>query len=172
MFSGKGFKAIVLKRYVDKNYPGYQVHCAYEAGCCGYSAHRLFESYGWKSLVVNPADISKTGKSQYQKTDKIDARLICRELKDGRLESIRVPDKEREQLRSLFRRRNELVKDFRKVKSRLKAQLLFFGIKIPEEHDNPNWTHSFRNWIRAIKFEYNIGCVESRFKNLAKSRFR
>ena len=130
MFSGKGFsqepKAIVLKRYVDKNYPGYQVHCAYEAGCCGYSAHRLFESYGWKSLVVNPADISKTGKSQYQKTDKIDARLICRELKDGRLESIRVPDKEREQLRSLFRRRNELVKDFRKVKSRLKAQLLFY----------------------------------------------
>ena len=92
MFSGKGFsqepKAIVLKSYVDKNYPGYQVHCAYEAGCCGYSAHRSFESYGWKSLVVNPADISKTGKSQYQKTDKIDARLICRELKDGRLDLI------------------------------------------------------------------------------------
>ena len=71
------------------------------------------------------------------------------------MESITVPEKEREQLRSLFRRRNELVKDFRKVKSRLKAQLLFFGIEIPEGHDNPNWTHSFRNWIRAIKFEYS-----------------
>ncbi|MTI29240.1 IS110 family transposase, partial [Xanthovirga aplysinae] len=139
LFLGKGFNmepdTKSLKSYVEKNYPGYEVHSAYEAGCCGYSAHRAFESYGWKSIVFNPADISRTGKSQYQKTDKIDARLICRELKDGRLEGITVPDQKREQLRSLFRRRNELVKDFRQVKSRLKSHLLFFGIKVPNEHD-------------------------------------
>ncbi|MGS0526442.1 IS110 family transposase [Zobellia nedashkovskayae] len=82
----------------------YQPHT--RAGCCGYSAHRAFESYGWCSLVVNPADIHRKGKEKHTKTDKIDAQLIARELKDGRLDSIIVPDKKREELRSLFRRTN------------------------------------------------------------------
>ncbi|MBE7641392.1 hypothetical protein GUB10_13715 [Salegentibacter sp. BLCTC] len=47
----------VLKAYVTKHYSNYKVTTAYEAGCCGYSAHRCFESYGWNSLVVNSADI-------------------------------------------------------------------------------------------------------------------
>ncbi len=36
--------------------------------------------------------------SQFQKSDKIDARLLCRELKDGRLRGIHVLDIEREHL--------------------------------------------------------------------------
>ena len=79
LFDGKTFSSppssLSLKSYVDKHYPNHDVSIAYEAGCFGYAAHRSFESYGWRSLVVNPADISKTGKSQYQKTDSIDARL-------------------------------------------------------------------------------------------------
>lgn len=158
LFDGKSFSiephGEILKKYVSKHYPNYQVITAYESGCCGYKAHRIFESYGWKSLVVNPADISKTGKSQYQKTDKIDARLICKELKDGRLESITIPDQEREQLRCLFRRRNSLVKDFRQIKTKIKMQLLYLGIEIPPEYDNPNWSHKFRNWIGSQTLEY------------------
>jgi transposase len=95
------------------HFPGHEVSVAYEAGCCGYHAHRCFEGYDWRSLVVNPADIHRKGKERHTKTDRIDAQLISRELKDGRLESIIVPDKKREELRSLFRRRNDLVKDFR-----------------------------------------------------------
>ncbi|WP_282018577.1 hypothetical protein [Salegentibacter mishustinae] len=76
-----------LYAYVQKYFPDYQVTTAYEAGCGGYSAHRSFETYGWKSLVVNPADIHRKGKERYTKTDRIDAQLICRELKDGRLDS-------------------------------------------------------------------------------------
>ncbi len=100
-----------LQKYVLKHFADYQVSVAYEAGRCGYYAHRCFISYGWRSLVVNPADIHRKGKEQFTKTDKIDAQLISRELKDGRLTSIVVPDVHREQLRSLFRRRNDLVKD-------------------------------------------------------------
>ncbi len=120
-----------LLKYVTKHFSGYEVSTAYEAGCCGYYAHRCFESYGWQSLVVNPAEIHRKGKEKYTKTDKIDAQLIARELKDGRLSSIVVPDMEREELRSLFRRRNDLVKDFRRIKSYIKMQLLYFGIKEP-----------------------------------------
>mgnify|MGYP003657396719 FL=1 len=87
-----------LRRYVSKHFPDYEVSTAYEAGCCGYYAHRCFEGYGWRSLVVNPADIHRKGKEKHTKTDRIDAQLIARELKDGRLESIVVPDIEREEL--------------------------------------------------------------------------
>lgn len=153
LFNGKTFSAppnaMALKDYVDKHYPDHQVSIAYEAGCFGYSAHRAFCSFGWHSLVVNPADISKTGKSQFQKTDTIDARLICRELKDGRLQSIEIPSTQREQLRCLFRRRIALVKDFRAIKSRIKMQLLYLGIDIPKNFDQQaKWSKAFVNWIK------------------------
>ena len=80
LFSGKSFTMPpdpkVLKDYVTKHFPDYEVTTAYEAGCCGYYAHRSFEHYGWRSLVVNPADIHRKGKEKYTKTDKIDAQLI------------------------------------------------------------------------------------------------
>ncbi|WP_411031829.1 IS110 family transposase [Spongiimicrobium sp. 3-5] len=129
LFCGKSFSMPpdpeLLLIYVTKHFPGHEVSTAYEAGCCGYYAHRCFVSYGWGSLVVNPADIHRKGKERHTKTDRIDAQLISRELRDGRLESIAVPEREREQLRSLFRRRNDLVKDFRRVRSYIKMQLLY-----------------------------------------------
>lgn len=161
ILQGKGFtmssNSEELKRYVDKHWPGYKVSCAFEAGCCGYGAHRAFTQFGWDSLVFNPTDLHRGGTHSYQKTDGIDARIICRELRDGRLRGISVPDKEREELRALFRFRNELVKDFRQIKSRIKSQLLFMGIEVPPEYDNPNWSHGFRDWIRSLDFEYSTG---------------
>lgn len=158
LFDGKSFSmkpnSEELKKYVDKHYNGFEVYTAYEAGCCGYSAHRNFKSYGWNSIVVNPADVSKTGIGSHQKTDALDAAQICRELKDERLHGIEVPSMEREQLRSLFRYRNSLVKKMRKIKTQMKMKLLYFGIEIPKEYDNPNWSHAFRKWIKNIKFEH------------------
>ncbi len=156
LFQGKKFTTPsdpkVLRDYVTKYYVGHEVHCAYEAGCCGYSAHRAFQSFGWHSLVFNPADISRVGKSQFQKTDQMDADLICRELRDKRLTAITVPEVDREHLRCLFRRRNDLVKDVRQIKSRIKGQLLFLGVKIPKEYDNSNWTKAFQSWLRELLF--------------------
>lgn len=168
--SGKTFsmppRAELLYEYVTKHYPGYDVSSAYEAGCCGYHAHRCFVSYGWRSLVVNPADIFRRGKERHTKTDRIDAQLIARELKDGRLNGICVPDKCREQLRSLFRRRNDLVKDMRQIKSYIKMQLLYYGIGIPVDLDNDHWSHKFRDWVDGLDFEYDAG------KEVLRSRMR
>ncbi|TLF39171.1 IS110 family RNA-guided transposase [Maribacter aurantiacus] len=156
-----------LREYVGRHYPGHEVSTAYEAGCCGYRAHRCFEGYGWRSLVVNPADIFRRGKERHTKTDRIDAQLIARELKDGRLGGIVVPDPQREQLRSLFRRRNDLVKDMRQIKSYIKMQLLYYGIKVPEEFDNDHWSHAFRNWLDGLEFAHPTGkeVLESRMRS-------
>ncbi len=159
LFSGKSFsmdpEPKQLRVYVEKHFPGHEVTTAYEAGCCGYYAHRCFESYGWGSLVVNPADIHRKGKEKHTKTDRIDAQLISRELKDGRLDGIHVPSVEREELRSLFRRRNDLVKDFRRIKSYIKMQLLYFGIKEPVEFDNDHWSHAYRKWLDDMLFKHS-----------------
>lgn len=158
LFSGKGMTIPPdpsgLIEYVVCHYQGHEVSIAYEAGCCGYRAHRAFEAQGWKSFVVNPADVSRTGRSQYQKTDKIDAALLCRELRDGRLKSITVPEVEREHFRCLFRRRNDLMKDLRRIKSRIKSQLLFLGKEIPEAYDNANWSKGFVEWMRGLNFRH------------------
>ena len=146
-----------LYTYVQKYYPGHEVTTAYEAGCCGYHAHRCFERYGWRSLVVNPADIFRRGKARHTKTDRIDARLIARELKDGRLTGIEVPDRQREQLRSLFRRRYDLVKGLRQIKSCIKMQLLYYGIRVPEGFDNDYWSHRFRAWLDTLVFDHGAG---------------
>lgn len=109
LFDGKSFTcppdSLTLKNWIDKNYPNHGVTVAYEAGCCGYSSHRDFIDVGWASLVINPADIPSTNKSIHQKNDKLDAKKICKELKDGRLRSITIPEPKREALRCLFRRR-------------------------------------------------------------------
>ncbi len=156
--------AFSLKKYVDKHYQDFQVYCCYESGCCGFSHHRHFISFGWHSLVVNPADVHRPAKAQFQKTDKIDARLLCKELKDGRLKGIHVPEVEREQLRCLFRRRNELVKQHRKIKTQIKMQLLYLGIEIPKEFDNSHWSHQFRDWLSSLRFDYPTMdyCFETR----------
>ena len=175
LFDGKTFSSPPfpdkLKLYVDKYYKDHEVYIAYEAGCFGYSAHRTFVSYGWESLVVNPADISKTGKSQYQKTDSIDARLICRELKDGRLSSIGIPSIEREQLSFLFRRRIALVKDFRAIKSQIKMSLLYLGISIPEQFDKQaKWSKAFIKWIQELECDYQTA-TKSILSELAHYQF-
>jgi transposase len=143
-----------FKNYVHKHYPTHQVTCAYEAGCCGYSAARAFLSFEWQVLVVNPADIPRPGKQRLVKTDKIDCINIAKQLKNEALHSIRIPDVQQEQLRCLFRRRFDLVKDFRKIKSRLKSFLLYHGIHVPLVFDNPNWSHAFIDWMVALEWEH------------------
>lgn len=60
LFSGKSFTMPAapehLLQYTLKHFPGHKVSVAYEAGCCGYSAHRCFESYGWRSLAQKLAE--------------------------------------------------------------------------------------------------------------------
>lgn len=67
LFAGKSFtmppNPDKLQEYVLKHFPDHEVSTAYEAGCCGYSAHRSFESFGWRSLVINPADITERERS-------------------------------------------------------------------------------------------------------------
>ena len=89
-----------LVAWVAKNFPSHEVTCAYEAGFSGYSAARLFQKQNWNVLVLNAADIPRSQKQNVVKTDKIDCRNICKQLKNEALKSITIPEEQRESFRS------------------------------------------------------------------------
>lgn len=149
-------EAHALKSYVDKHFQDHKITVAYEAGCCGYSAARSFSDFGWKVLVVNPADIPRPAKQAVVKTDKIDCINIAKQLRSGNLISIDIPTIQQEQTRALIRRRFDLVKDFRRTKSRIKSFLLFHGIKVPDQYDNPNWSKAFLDWIAELMWPESL----------------
>jgi len=157
-----------LQQYVEKNFANHEVSCCYEAGCCGYWIARRLQQINWNVMVVNPADVPRTHKQDWQKTDKIDCRNLSEQLHRGNLHSIHIPGEEQEQLRSLFRRRNSLVRQLRTVKNHIKSQLLYYGIKVPEQFDNPNWSHQMKTWISNLSWEFTAGAetTKSRLRQL------
>lgn len=75
-----------LFEYVEHHFSDHEVHLVYEAGCCGFHAARYFLNLGWNVLVINPADIRRSDKDRYQKTDKIDARNLSNQFEIGSVE--------------------------------------------------------------------------------------
>ncbi|NTS43123.1 IS110 family transposase [Flavisolibacter sp. BT320] len=146
--------ADALLHYVHKHYPAYEVECCYESCCLGYQIYRDLSAEGWQVLVVNPGDIPRIHKQKSSKTDKIDSRYLCQQLAAGQLKGIYVPNEQQEQFRSLFRRRNDLVKNLRRIKSHIKGMLLYYGVTIPEHYDNPNWSKAFLQWLTKVKWTY------------------
>jgi transposase len=151
--------AELLYDYVTTNFKHHTVSITYEAGPCGFSAARYFLNMAWDVLVVNPADVPKMDKQNYQKTDKIDSRNLCKQLQINNLKGIYIPTEEQEQLRSLLRQRVMIVKQLRKVKTQIKAMLLYHGIEIPLQFDNANWSIAFKQWLKAIEWQFVSGAA-------------
>lgn len=146
----------ILHQYVEKHFKGYEVHLVYEIGCCGFSCARYFLNLGWRVMVVNPADIPRTDKQNYQKTDKIDSRFLCRLYQGNQLKGIYIPTEKEDHLKLLLRQRYNIVKQLGRQKNQIKSQLLYIGQTIPEEYDNPNWSKSFIEWIANIPWSDNM----------------
>jgi transposase len=170
LFEHRGFTmpplAGQLHEYVQNNFGGHQVLLTYESGCCGFSAARAFESYGWEVTIVNAADIPRIQKHQFQKSDRIDSRMLSRCLQQGQLKAIYIPPVQQDELRSLVRHRNSMVKQLRQVKLQIKSMLLYHGVVIPAPYDNPNWSHAFIDWMQQLKWQHAPAAIALRSKIL------
>lgn len=156
LFDHRGFtmppEPLQLENYVDENFADYEVHITYESGCCGFSAARYFSNLGWHTVVVNAADIPRMNKQNYQKTDRIDCRNLSKQLQAGQLRAIHIPTEGQDHLRSLVRQRNCIVRQLRQSKLQIKGMLLYMGVKIPDQYDNPNWSKAFQEWLKNIQW--------------------
>ncbi len=145
----------VLREYLQKNFPNYQIICGYEAGGFGYWISKQLQNYGYQCLVLNPADIPSSDKEFKQKTDHNDCRKIARELSKREIKSIFQPDITQQSFRNLFRQRNNLVKHLRKIKCQIRSLLSFYGIPVKEQFENNNWSNQFKTWLQELQFENN-----------------
>ena len=129
-----------LNTYMRKNYPGGKYESAYEAGYFGFWIHRELDSFGFKNIVINAADIPTGHKEKLTKTDRIDSRKIARELENQSLRGIPIPDEFHQQLRSLCRLRYRYVQNQTRVKNRIKGHLNSYGISIPPSREVSHWS--------------------------------
>jgi transposase len=140
----------LLLKHLNKNYPGARLLVAYEAGFCGFNIQRSLKSLGVECLVVNPADVPITDRDKRRKSDKVDARKICRHLSKEALKSIYVPELEIEHARTLVRQRGRLVKDQTRCKNRIWHLLMFSGLKLDLDKPNDYWSKRFVESILKI----------------------
>jgi transposase len=149
---------VELYNYLTKHYPGGTYHIVYEAGFCGFWPQRKFTELGVSCIVVNPADVPSSNKEKVVKTDPSDSRKLARELENGSLRSIYIPDIYSEQLRSLMRLRFRLTQQQTRIKNRIKMLLYNYGIIIPKEHlTNSRWSGYFIHWLKSVRLSSSAG---------------
>ncbi len=136
----------LLAGYCRKHYPGAEVKVVYEAGFCGFGIQRSLTELGIDCMVVNAADVPSSDKERKRKDDKRDARKLSRELAEGSLGAIYIPDIEMEQARTLVRQRYRLVQDQTRCKNRIKHMLMFSGVKLNIEQER--WSQKY---VRALE---------------------
>ena len=140
-----------LRNYLIRNFPNANFYSAYEASYCGFKIHRNLVNLGIKNIVVNPADIPTTDKERKQKEDSRDSRKIARELSQNDLTAIYIPEIEIEGDRNFIRYRKTLTKEIARTKHRIKSQLYYFGIEIPEKFSGKSWSNRFTSWLQELE---------------------
>lgn len=135
----------LLSEYLKRNYPKAQLKAVYEAGFCGFGIQRSLSELGIECIVVNAADVPSSDKERKRKDDKRDARKLSRELAEGNLKGIYIPDVFMEHARVLVRQRWRLVEDQTRCKNRIKHLLMCNGINIGVKG---NWSNKY---VRALE---------------------
>ena len=85
----------------------------------------------------------------------LQAKNIAQQLKSGNLKKISIPEPVRESLRALTRQRTAVVRDYRRIKTRIKSLLTYNHIRIPEGMDSPKWSLAFLGWLDALDLGYD-----------------
>ena len=149
----------ILEKFLKKNYPGANFHCAYEAGFCGFWIQKYLTKKGINCIVVNPADVPTSHKEKEFKTDPRDCRKLARSLRSNLLEAIYVPSDEGLESRHVVRLYHDTSKNYTRFKNKVKAMLNFYGIGYPQEFESTNnhWSKGFYVWLQEIKLKSEQG---------------
>ncbi len=141
-----------LVDYLVTNFPAAEFTCAYEAGFSGFGLCESLLDQGIKCLVLNAADIPTSDRDTEFKTDQRDAAKIARCLRSGEIHSIHIPSKRLQGDRGLARLHDQYKRDVIRQKCRIKMNLFYFGVKIPEEYDGQGrWSRAFINWLYNLE---------------------
>ena len=145
-----------IRKWVQE---GFQVFCVQESCGFGFCLHRNLVDAGAQCFVITP--VALNGK---RKTDKLDARALCKRLTrflDGdntELSPIRIPSVDEQQKREASRRRKFLQKLLRMLANRGHGQMVeYFHLELPHR-----WWGA-RTWpkVTALMDPWMVRLLES-----------
>jgi transposase len=125
---------------------GKTLHFVYEAGPCGYWLYRYLTKKHLTCWVVAPSCIPKKAGDRV-KTDRREAVQLARLLRSGDLSPVYIPSVEDEAIRDVVRAREDVLKDLKAAKVRLKAFLLRQDIRY---EGRANWTVAHLRWLADV----------------------
>src|SRR5262249_37941810 len=125
---------------------GKTLHFVYEAGPCGYWLYRYLTKKKLTCWVVAPSCIPKKA-SDRVKTDRRDAIQLARLLRSGDLTAVYIPSVEDEAIRDVVRAREDVLKDGKAAKGRLKAFLLRQDMRYA---GRANWGPAHLRWLATV----------------------
>jgi transposase len=145
-------KPELLVSYLNRNYPGAEFNCAYEAGFSGFWLQKYLTEHGINCLVVNPADVPTSHKEKEFKTDPRDCRKIAKALMSNLLEGIYIPSDLGLEYRKMVRLYHDVSKNYTRYKNKVKSILNFYGINYPTEFHltDTHWSKSFFVWLQEL----------------------
>jgi len=104
---------------------------------------------GVQCVVAAPSQIPHRPGDRV-KTDRRDALMLARTLRNGDISAVRVPSREDEPVRDYLRMLEDMKADLRKAKQRLLSFLLRRRIRYEVGR---TWTQQHRAWLQALKLE-------------------
>ncbi len=102
---------------------------ALESSTTGKYAARLLRDNGFEVHMANPRKMKAIYES-YKKTDRNDARILAKKLREGELPESYLPPKEIDDIRSMVRYRRSLGEEITAIKNRVHAMLARYGITV------------------------------------------
>jgi transposase len=128
---------------------GTQIRACYEAGFCGFQLARQLSEMGVGCAVAAPGMLPKMP-SDRVKTDRRDARLLARALRNGDVHEVYVPTKRDEAARDYLRAYEDAKGDLKRAKQRVLHFLLRHGLRYTH---GGNWTGGYRKWLASLQFD-------------------
>jgi|SRR6056297_1530755 len=141
-----------IKRFFEQLARNGEIIAGYEAGCMGFQLQRLIESFGHLCILIAP---SKTARKPGDKikTDKRDAIVIAKALRNQDYQPIYIPTKQDEEVREYLRARTDRKLDLTRTKQRVLKFFLRNGYRYPGDR---YWTQKHLSWMKTLTFRSEL----------------
>ena len=140
-----------IKKFFNKlKDKGESILSCYKAGPTGFAIYRILDEMDITCYVAAPSLLPRKPGDRI-KTDKRDAIMLAKVLRNGEIVSVHVPTRSDEAVRNYLRMCNNTRSDLKKQKQRL----LMFLLSIGKKYDTGKgyWTGVHRKWLKALEFE-------------------
>jgi transposase len=146
-----------VDRLADKLDPETTFIAGYEAGCLGYALCKSLQALGINCIIMAPTTMFSSEKNKMVKNDKMDAKMIARNLLANTYRAVHVPDDEDDDIKEYIRMRKAQKKAATRTKQQLGALILRHGFQYQDT--KTQWTQAHIKWIKSLKLSETLQLV-------------